>query len=129
MKQYYIEDNEPIPAIIKAEQQPEGYSLLTDQAKILELTKIDYNKKQFDGSDFYNGFRSSLYLEIVSGNITPPEAFAVEAHLKDIADNLVSGNWLTAQALSQAKALSGIYDQALKDDIQAGIDNYISTNY
>lgn len=128
-KKYYIENNEALPAIQYCEGQPEGYTEIIDSALLLELTKKDYVIKEKDGQDFYNTFRSRLLLEIKNGNITPTEAFTVEAYLYDIKDNLITGNWLTAQYLTANKALSGIFTEALKGEILTGITNYVNANY
>ena len=37
--------------------------------------------------------------------------------------------WLTAQYTNSNLTLSGIYDQAMKDSIQAVIDDYVTNNY
>lgn len=128
-KKYYIEDNQSIPAIQYCEGQPEGYSEITDPVKLLELTKADYVIKEKDGHDFYNDFRSRLLLEIKSGAITPTEAFTVESYLSDIKDNLITGNWLTAQYLTSNKPTSRIFDDDLKAEILGGITNYVNNNY
>jgi hypothetical protein len=129
MKQYYIEDNESMPSIVYCEGQPEGFSLITDAAKLLDLTMKDYEKKEKDGQDFYNGFRSKLLLAIRGGGVAPTDAFTVESYLSGVKNNLITGNWMTAQYINSILPLSGIYTQTLKDEIQAGIDAYVSQNY
>lgn len=128
-KKYYIEDNQAIPAIQYCEGQPEGYTEITDPIQLLDLTKKDYLTKEKDGHDFYNDFRSRLLLEIKAGNITASEAFTVETYLSDIKDNLITGNWLTAQYLTSIKPTSGIFDDTLKSEILTGITAYVNTNY
>ena len=128
-KNYYIEDFESIPAIIYAETQPTGYTLITDDALLLDLTMKDYLIKEKDGCNFYNSFRSSLLLKIKSGEIQATDAFTVEAYLSPVKDNLTSGNWLTAQYVCNALPLSGIFDATLKSEILTGITDYINANY
>lgn len=128
-KKWYIEDDEQLPAIVHSETQPEGYSLLTNEATILSQIEKAYKVRELDGSSFYNSFRSRLMREIELGNITPTDAFLVESHLKELKDNLITGNWLTAQSINASLPLSGIYDQDLKDEIQEGIDLYVANNY
>jgi hypothetical protein len=128
-KNYYIEDNEVLPAVQYCETKPEGYTLITDQAQLLKLTMQDYYQKEKDGKDFYNNFRSRLMLGIKSSTIVPADAYAAELHLADIKDNLISGNWMTASYLTSNKALAGIFTQELKDEILAGINGYIAANY
>ena len=128
-KKYYIEDSENIPAIIYAETQPTGYTLITDDALLLDLTMADYLIKEKDGNVFYNTFRSRLLLKIKAGEIQPLDAFTVEAYLLSVKENLTSGNWLTAQYVCNALPLSGIFDAALKTEILTGITDYINANY
>jgi hypothetical protein len=128
-KKYYKENNENIPAIAFTDSAPAGFTEITDQDELKELYFKQYETREKDGHDFYNDFRTRLYMDILSGTITTAEAFAVELHLKTLKDELITGNWLTAQNISLGLELSGIYDQALKDDIQAGIDAYITENY
>lgn len=128
-KTYYIENIVNNPAISFSETQPEGFTLITDSATLLSLTEKEYNKREKDGKDFYNNFRSRLYLEILAGSITTTEAFTVENYLVDVARNINTGNWLTAQYTCTNLAISGIFTQELKDEILLGISNYIIDNY
>jgi hypothetical protein len=128
-KNFYIELHQSNPAIVFASIQPSGFELITDQEKLLQLTKAQYNEREFAGKDFYNGFRSQLYLLVVGGSITPTQAFVVESYLSNLKDALCSGNWLTAQYVCSVTPLSGIFDATLKSNILGGISNYIANNY
>lgn len=128
-KKYYIENIEVLPAIVYAIECPEGYTEIEDQAKLLELTKKDYLIKEKDGQDFYNTFRSRLMMAIRAGEILASDAFAIETYLSSVKDNLISGNWLTAQYICEGLAYQGIFDEALKTEILTGITNYINNNY
>ena len=46
-----------------------------------------------------------------------------------MSDQIKEGSWLTAQNTISGIALSGIFDQTMKDSITSDIDNYVSANY
>ena len=60
---------------------------------------------------------------------TEAEVFALEAHIGAIYADLNNGWWLTAQNANQTLSLAGIYTQAMKDDIQSILDDYVNDNY
>ncbi|NIO45018.1 MAG: hypothetical protein GTO02_16625 [Candidatus Dadabacteria bacterium] len=128
-RKFYIEDNEAIPSIVFDLNAPLGFTEIIDANKLKELYKNKYNERTKDGQEYYNSFRTDLYLDIVNGSITETDAFLLEQHIKQLSDNLMTGNWLTAQNTNQNLTLSGIYDQAMKDEIQNYIDTYITNNY
>ena len=128
-RKYYIEDNEAIPAIVFEETAPVGFTEITDSAKLLELHSKRYEKNRTDGVDYYNEFQADLYLKIQNATYTVAEVVALEAHLKDVADEIKAGSWLTAQNSIGGVALSGIFDQTMKDSITADINNYVNDNY
>jgi hypothetical protein len=128
-RKFYIEDNEAIPSIAFENSEPIGFTEITDQNKLKELYQLKYNERTQDGHDYYNGLRTDLYLDIVNGIVTDTDAFLLEIHVKGLKDELLSGNWLTAQYVNSNLALSGIYDQTMKDEIQNYIDNYVLNNY
>jgi hypothetical protein len=128
-RNFYIELNEAIPAIAYEVVAPSGFIEITDQQKLKELYIKKYNERTADGQDYYNNFRSELFLDIINGAITENDAFLLEQHIKTLADNLLTGNWLTAQNTNANLTLSGIYTQAMKDELQTDIDNYINLNY
>jgi len=57
------------------------------------------------------------------------DAFDLESHISDLYNQLSNGWWLTAQNTNANLALSGIYDQAMKDELQSIIDDYVNDNY
>lgn len=128
-KKYFSEDDINGFSIAFEVTAPVGFTEITDQEQLKQLHMKRYVQLEKDGRDFYNGFRTKLYLEILNGNQTPSEAFVVETHLKTLGDNLNTGNWLTAQYENSTLSLVGAYDQALKDEVQTGIDAYILQNY
>ena len=129
MRKFYIEDNEALPAVQYVDTQPEGFSLVTDPLQLERLYCTQYKYRANDGATYFNSFRSKLMLDIIGGTYTELEVFALEGHLKTLAEAIVSGNWLTAQNISTNLAVSGIYSQVMKDEIQLYIDTYITENY
>lgn len=129
MRKFYIENNEILPAIAFEDVAPVGFSEITDQEELKRLYAFKYKERMKDGGEYYNDFRSQLYLDIVNGTITEQQAFDLEVHIKTVSDNLLTGNWLTAQNANSTLTLSGIYDQPMKDSIQNDLDNYVNLNY
>ena len=128
-RQFYSENNEAIPAIKYEATPPIGFTEIIDSVVLHRLYLLKYAKAEIDGSAYYNKFRADLYLEIINGTRTAAEGFALESHLVELKAEIIGGNWLTAQNISQNLTLSGVYDQALKDEIQAEIDQYVTDNY
>jgi len=91
--------------------------------------KKEYEKREIDGKDYYNDFRSRLYILYKNGDITALQAFEVEDHLKDVVESLITGNWLSAQSQLTGKTLLGVFDQDLKDEVMTGINAYLAENY
>ena len=128
-KKYYIEQNELIPAIIFADVQPVGYSLITDYDERVRLHTNRYKMNEEDGIAYFHKFQAKMYIKIVDGVYTPTEVIALQNYLKTISDEIREGSWLTAQATLPSIPLSGIFDQVMKDEIQLDINNYVAENY
>lgn len=128
-RKYYIEDGVAIPAIKFENSQPAGFTEVTDADQLLDLTQKTYKQRERDGRNYYNQFRSGIYLDIVNGSITDQQAFDLESHMKEVSANLQNGNWVTAQSLCSALSLSGIFDQPLKDSLLSDFSDYIAANY
>lgn len=129
MRKFYIENNETLPAVAFEDVAPVGFTEITDQEELKRLYAFKYKERMKDGGEYYNDLRSQLYLDIVNGTITEQQAFDLEVHIKTVSDNLLTGNWLTAQNANINLPLLGIYDQAMKDGIHNDLDNYINFNY
>ena len=128
-RKFYKEDNQQIPAICFELSQPAGFTEITDPIEIKRLYILEYKKRQADGQKFVIDFTADLYIDILNGVYTEQEAFALETHIGQIYADLNNGWWLTAQNENQNLALSGIYTQTMKDDIQTILDNYVNDNY
>jgi len=128
-RKFFSENGEAIPAIKFENTKPAGYTEITDDIVLQRLYVSKYTERQTDGAAYYNEFRADLYLKIINGTYTNAEGFALEAHLSGLKNEIITGNWLTAQNTTAGLPLSGIYDQTLKDEIQADIDGYVALNY
>lgn len=128
-RKFYKEDNQQIPAICFELSQPAGFTEITDPIEIKRLYILEYKKRQADGQKFVIDFTADLYIDILNGVYTEQEAFALETHIGQIYADLNNGWWLTAQNENQNLALSGIYTQTMKDEIQTILDNYVNDNY
>lgn len=128
-RKFYKEDNEAIPAIKFELSQPVGFTEITDSAEIKELYLRQYQYRILDGQEYVQDFTADTYIKVINGIYTDQEAFQLEAHIKDLYQELNNGWWLTAQNTNTNLELLGIYDQILKDEIQAKLDLYVSENY
>ena len=128
-RKFYKEDNEPIPAIKFEVSQPAGFTEITDTVKIKQLYIKKYNVRIEDGKAYILDFTADRYIDVLNGVYTEVEAFALEAHIKDLYAALNNGWWLTAQNINQNLILDGIYDAAMKSSIQTTLDTYVSDNY
>lgn len=128
-RQFYKENGEQIPAILFVNEQPEGFTLITDPAEIKQLYLGQYQQRIDDGKGWVLNFTADMYINVLNEVYTAEQVFALENHIKNIYDELNNGFWLTAQNTNQNLTLSGIYTQLLKDEIQAILDTYVGENY
>ena len=128
-RQFYKENGEQIPAILFVNEQPEGFTLITDPAEIKELYLGQYQQRIDDGKNWVLNFTADMYIDVLNEVYTAEQVFALENHIKNIYNELNNGFWLTAQNTNQNLTLSGIYTQLLKDEIQAILDAYVNDNY
>lgn len=128
-RSFYKEDNQAIPAIVYELTQPSGYTQITDSEELKRLYIGLYNQRHQDGISYFDDFRANIMMDIIAGTYTALDAFNLENHIKYLQDEIILGNWLTAQNINSNLALSGIYDQTMKDEIQTYIDVYVTNNY
>jgi len=130
-RKFYIDDNVSVgpPGVQFALTKPSGFSEITDAQKIKELYLIQYWYRINDGKEWVLDFTSDRYIDTLNGTYTDAEVFALESHIKDLYSELSNGWWLTAQNTNSSLSLSGIYDQTMKDEIQAILDDYVTNNY
>lgn len=129
MRKFYKEDNEIIPAIVYELSNPSGYTEINDNAELKRLYIGLYKQREIDGLNYFEDFRAGLIMDIIAGTYTDLEVFALETHVKYLQDEIIIGNWLTAQNINSNLSLNGIYDQTMKDEIQLYINDYILNNY
>lgn len=126
---FYKEDNESPAAIEYAASAPAGFTEVTDAAEIKQCLINVFTQYAVDGLAAYNDLRADVYSDYYNSIITTAQLIAAEKHLAALRTELRSGNWLTAQDTNTNLALSGIYDQTMKDEIQTILDNYVTANY
>jgi len=128
-RKFYKENGESIPAIKFENSLPTGFTEITDETEIKRLYKIQYGYRISDGKSFVLDFTTDKYIDVLNGTNTEAEVFALENHIKDLYDQLNNGWWLTAQNTNNVLILDGIYNQTMKDSIQAVINEYVTNNY
>lgn len=128
-KKFYKEDNEAIPAILYEDSQPLGFTEITDPLELKDLYIKKYKQQKKDGEDYYLKFQASLYLDVINGVYTDIEVFTFEYYTKELSNDIRLGQWLTAQDTCTNLAVSGIFTQSKKDEIQLDIDTYVTNNY
>ncbi len=127
--EFYKEDNETIPAILFQNTIPAGFTEITDESELKTLYIEKYKQQQIDGEDYYSDFQASLYLDVLNETYTELEVFTFESYTNELSSQIRLGNWLTAKTTCSNLAISGIFDQVKKDEIQLYIDNYVLNNY
>ena len=128
-RKFYKEDNQAIPAILFENEQPLGFTLITDSTEIKELYLTQYLLRIEDGKSWVLDFTADRYIDVLNEVYTTAQVFELENHIKNLYDELNNGWWLSAQNTNQNLTLSGIYDQTMKDEIQAILDTYVIDNY
>jgi hypothetical protein len=128
-KSFYKELNESIPAIVYSDTLPNGFVLITDIEELKYLYMGLYEGRSNDGFSYFEDFRGDLIIKHVQGVYTYAQINDLEIHVKLVQDELILGNWLTAQSANQNLSLSGIYNQTMKDEISDYINSYILENY
>ena len=88
-----------------------------------------YEQKEKDGHSYYNLKRSELVESIIEGVRTEAEAFEIDLKLKNVKDALLTGDWKTAKTYLSLTVVEGAYTQALKDEFDTEIQEYITNNY
>lgn len=129
MRQFYAKDGEENPPIVFETSQPIGYSLIVDEEELINLYAKLYAGRKVDGQNYENRFMAKMYLRILDATYTAQEVFDLESHLTALMGLIENGSWYTAQAFNPTITLSGIYDQAMKDEIQEDFNKYVINNY
>ncbi len=128
-RKYYKENGEQIPAIVFELDAPVGFTEITEQEEIKTLYILQYQYRIADGKKFVLDFTADVYINVLNGVYSDIEAFQLEAHIKDLYNELNNGLWLTAKNTNSNLEILGIYTQELKDEIQAILDAYVFDNY
>lgn len=106
-----------------------GFSEITDLDTLKGLHANRYEQLESDGLEYFHALQAGLYLDIVTGVYTVVEVVVLQSYLKNLSDEIKEGSWLTAKNTITGIALSGIFDQALKDKLTLDINTYVYENY
>ena len=99
-----------------------GYDVVTQLMNV-------YEHREKDGHNYYNQKRSELVESIIAAVRTEAEAFEIDTKLKNVKDSLLTGDWKTAKTYLSLTVVEGAYTQALKDEYNLEIQEYIDANY
>lgn len=126
-----FEEGKPqkIPFVWASDAPDADYDLVNDQALILEKIKDLYYSYEVDGKDYFRDIRAQLVLDYKSGSRSSADIFEIESILNLVISNLLLGDWLTASYHMSLITPAGALDQALYDEINDHITNYINENY
>lgn len=128
-RKFYKEINQAFPSIAFEVTAPEGFEAITDIEERKRLHTKRYKDLENDGVAYFHAFQAGLYIEILDGVRAALDVLALQSHLKIISEEIKEGSWLTAQLTLPSIALSGIFDQEMKDGLQSDITAYVSENY
>ena len=129
MRQFYKEDNEPLPAYKFETEKPEGYTLETNEDVISNLILGQYELREMNGLDYANQFRAKKVMEVSNGTYTMEEIIALESKLDKLMTLVKGGNFITAQSVVSSLSVSGIFTLDMKDEIKLFIDTYVTESY
>jgi hypothetical protein len=128
-RKFYIQPVLVAPSIVFENFPPVGYTEVIDTAVLKALHIKQYKARKIAGQEYVVAYTAQLYLDILSGDVTPTQVFLFEQHVNDLLRQVDGGHWFTAQATNANLALSGIYDQTRKDQIQADLDAEVYIRY
>ena len=128
-RKFFKENDIDIPAIAFELDAPVGFTEITEQEEIKTLYILQYQYRIQDGQKFVLDFTADVYIDVLNGVYSDIEAFQLEAHIKELYNELNNGLWLTAKNTNTNLEVLGVYTQELKDEIQAILDAYVFSNY
>jgi hypothetical protein len=126
MKNFYTDIT---GAIAFEDVAPAGFTIITDPDLKKQMWSNKYDERRIDGGLYYSDFQATLYIDILEGTYTSSQVFLFESHLSNLSNQIINGNWLTAQSVCDVLPLSGIFDVIKKAEIKDYIDDYVINNY
>jgi len=100
-----------------------------DDAVKIEHIKEPYGQREADGLFYFRQIRAEIVLDYYKGNLSIDDVFGIEAKLREVNYILILGDWLTAQNELQSVTVTPPLSQALYDQINNHMTQYISDNY
>jgi O-phosphoseryl-tRNA(Cys) synthetase len=128
-RNFYIEQEEEIPAIVFELEAPSGFIPLTDSEKIKELISKQYSKREIDGREYFNSIRVKLVTDYSEGIISLNEIFHIEEKIEPVTLKIILGDWMTASYILSNTTVDSIFNQDFKNELVNYINDYILNNY
>ena len=104
--------------------------------QVLEITDataqaIDatYDHKEIDGHAYYRKKRAELVKLILVGTITEDDADFIDVKLTNVQMKINTGDWKSAKKRLQEVTIEGAFTQAIYDEYELEISDYILNNY
>lgn len=88
-----------------------------------------YDYKELDGHAYYRKKRAELVKLILVGTITEDDADFIDVKLERVQQKINTGDWKSASKRLLEVVVEGALTQAIYDDYETEIDNYILNHY
>jgi len=126
-----IQEGKPMkdPYVWSLDAPDPDYNQVTDVEILLLHIKDLYYKYEVDGIDYFRTIRAQLVLDHKQGSRTDAEIFGIEQILNPVIQSLILGDWMTSAYLMSLITPTPPLEQALYDEINLYIINYIANNY
>jgi len=95
----------------------------------IEAIKSAYAAHEVAGKEFYADVRADLANKAITAEITYNDAYNIEQSLRDVKENILTGDWKTAQYHMTLVTVAAPLTQDIYDSIKDPIDDYITNNY
>ena len=109
-------------------------TVLTKEEQV-ELIASAYDVPLTDGShrssgiNYFNMFRAGLVYNYRKGVYSSLDIFQIEELLKDVTSKLITGDWMSSNALLSMIEVTPLFTQEIKDKLQTDFTNYIQNHY
>ena len=102
----------------------------TNTPLLIDVIKDSYYKHETNGVSYFNDTRAWLIEKVLTGQITEPDIFFIEAKINRALNMVMRGDWKSAQSeMLNNVTVEGPYTQEIADKMNGDIANYILTEY
>ena len=102
----------------------------TNTPLLIDVIKNSYYKHETNGVSYFNDTRAWLIEKVLTGQITEPDIFFIEAKIDRALNMIMRGDWKSAQSeMLNNVTVEGAYTQEIADKMNGDISNYILTQY